>query len=110
VIELRRRERHHQEHADDGGSEPPEWHVQWLGSGLSRRRWYPLAKAHKPRYIAPYVKGQQDKPLKTPDKPAVSGQALSCASGAERTTRLIAGAGGTRERSASDPARGCDRW
>jgi hypothetical protein len=28
--------------------------------------WYPRAKAHKPRYLAPYVKGPQDKPLKPP--------------------------------------------
>jgi hypothetical protein len=66
VIELRRRERYHQEHADQGGREPPEWHVQWLVSGHWRRHWYPRAKAHKPRYIAPYIKGPQDKPLKTP--------------------------------------------
>ncbi len=66
VIELRRRERRHHEHADEGDREPPEWHVQWLVAGHWRRHWYPRAKAHKPRYIAPYVKGPQDKPLKPP--------------------------------------------
>jgi hypothetical protein len=66
VIELRRRERRHQEHANQGDRETPDWHVQWLVAGHWRRHWYPRAKAHKPRYIAPYVKGPQDKPLKPP--------------------------------------------
>jgi len=66
VIELRRRERRHQAHADQGDRETPDWHVQWLVAGHWRRHWYPRAKAHKPRYIAPYVKRPQDKPLKPP--------------------------------------------
>jgi hypothetical protein len=67
VIELRRRERRHQEHPDEEGDRNThEWHVQWLVSGHWRRHWYPRARAHKPRYIAPYVKGPQDKPLKAP--------------------------------------------
>jgi hypothetical protein len=31
-----------------------------------RRQYYPASKAHKPQYIAPYVKGPRDKPLKPP--------------------------------------------
>jgi hypothetical protein len=31
-----------------------------------RQHWYPRLNAHKPRYIAPYVKGPADKPLKAP--------------------------------------------
>jgi hypothetical protein len=33
VVELRRRKRHRQEGADEGGREAPEWHVQWLVAG-----------------------------------------------------------------------------
>jgi len=66
VVELRRRERPHQEQSDQDDRGPPEWHVQWLVAGHWRRHWYPREKAHKPRYIAPYVKGPQDKPLKPP--------------------------------------------
>jgi len=32
----------------------------------TRRQYYPKSNAHKPRYIAPYVKGPADKPLKAP--------------------------------------------
>ncbi len=68
VIELRRRERGRpaQPDAENGGTR--DWHVQWLVAGHWRRHWYPRAKAHKPRYIAPYVKGPQDKPLKPPSR------------------------------------------
>jgi hypothetical protein len=31
-----------------------------------RRHYFPSAQVHKPLYIAPYVKGPQDKPLKPP--------------------------------------------
>jgi hypothetical protein len=71
VIELRRRERRHQEQADDGDREPPEWHVKWLVAGHWRRQYCPASKPHKPRYIAPYVKGPQDKPAETASQSAV---------------------------------------
>jgi len=67
VVELRRRE--HSARDDDiadGDSEGPAWHCQWIVSGHWRRQYYPASNAHKPRYIAPYVKGPQDKPLKPP--------------------------------------------
>jgi hypothetical protein len=66
VIELRRRDRRHQEQADKGDREPPEWHVQWLVAGHWRRHYFLAAQVHKPLYNAPYVKGPQDKPLKPP--------------------------------------------
>jgi len=53
-------------HAGEIGKEPPEWRVQWLVAGHWRRQYYPALKAHKPRYIAPHVKGPADKPLKPP--------------------------------------------
>ena len=49
--------------ADSGG---PAWQCQWIVSGHWRRQFYRSSGAHKPRYIAPYVKGPADKPLKAP--------------------------------------------
>jgi hypothetical protein len=67
VIELRRREQ--SEHGDDiadDDSEGPAWQSQWIVSGHWRQQYYRASNAHKPRYIAPYVKGPADKPLKAP--------------------------------------------
>lgn len=64
VIELRRRE--HDDEITDRGSEGAAWQCQWIVSGHWRRQYYPASNAHKPRYIAPYVKGPADKPLKAP--------------------------------------------
>ena len=66
VIELRRREYDSREHEQSGASDGPAWQYQWIVSGHWRRQYYPASKAHKPRYIAPYVKGPADKPLKAP--------------------------------------------
>jgi hypothetical protein len=66
VIELRRREHDNREHDESSGSDGPAWQYQWIVSGHWRRQYYPSSKAHKPRYIAPYVKGPADKPLKAP--------------------------------------------
>jgi hypothetical protein len=65
VVELRRR--HYREHGDAGESgEGPDWKNRWIVSGHWRRQYYPSTDAHKPLYIAPYVKGPEDRPLKTP--------------------------------------------
>jgi hypothetical protein len=66
VIELRRRAL--REHGDDApaADEAPAWQYQWIVSGHWRRQYYPASSAHKPRYIAPYVKGPADRPLKAP--------------------------------------------
>ena len=66
VIELRRRERRPQEHVDEEDRQTPEWHVQWLVAGHWRRQYFSSSNTHKPLYIAPYVKGPADKPLKPP--------------------------------------------
>jgi len=37
---------------------------QWMVSGHYRNQWYPSEGSHKLIWIAPYVKGPEDKPLK----------------------------------------------
>jgi hypothetical protein len=66
VIELRRRAHREHGHDEPAGNEAPAWQYQWIVSGHWRRQYYPASKAHKPRYIAPYVKGPADRPLKAP--------------------------------------------
>lgn len=39
--------------------------VRWLVRGHHRAQWYPSSKSHRVIYIAPYVKGPEDKPLKS---------------------------------------------
>lgn len=43
-----------------------DWSCQWLVSGHWRQQWYAKTQAHKPKYIMPYVKGPEGKPLKPP--------------------------------------------
>lgn len=45
---------------------PVEWTCSWLVSGHWRMQWYPSKQSHNPKYIAPFVKGPTDKPLKSP--------------------------------------------
>ena len=61
VIELRRRSRS-QDIAE--GNRDIEWSCQWVVRGHWRKQWYPAQQAHKPKYILPYVKGPDDKPLR----------------------------------------------
>lgn len=42
------------------------WTCRWLVRGHWRQQWYPSQRRHQPRYIAPYVKGPADKPLRLP--------------------------------------------
>jgi hypothetical protein len=39
---------------------------RWLVRGHHRAQWYPSLKAHKVVWIAPYIKGPADAPLKMP--------------------------------------------
>lgn len=63
VVELRRKESAVTS-TENGIS--PEWSCQWLVRGHWRQQWYPTMDRHQPRWIAPYVKGPEDKPLKPP--------------------------------------------
>jgi hypothetical protein len=63
VVRLRRQERSiniANSHCD------VDWQCQWLVKGHWRQQWYAKTMAHKPKYIMPYVKGPEDKPMKPP--------------------------------------------
>lgn len=64
VVELRAREHHYTER--EGESRQRDWSVQWFVRGHWRNQWYPSLGTHQPKWIAPYVKGPEDKPVKTP--------------------------------------------
>lgn len=69
VVQMRRLDRR----CDGGSSERQaaiEWQCQWLVRGHWRQQFHPKAGRHVPRWIAPYVKGPHDKPMKAP-KPTV---------------------------------------
>lgn len=63
VVELRRRQVQSEYRGDP---DPVEWSHQWIVSGHWRQQWYPSLNANQPRWIMPYVKGPEDKPLKPP--------------------------------------------
>lgn len=43
-----------------------EWHHRWMVRGHLRAQWYPSDETHKLIWIAPYVKGPADMPMKAP--------------------------------------------
>lgn len=59
VIELRRRE---SGSATDEHS-PVDWSHRWLVSGHWRNQWLPSKETHRLQFIAPYIKGPDDKPF-----------------------------------------------
>jgi hypothetical protein len=60
VIRLRR----YRPSGEEGEGEGIEYSHQWLVRGHWRNQWYPSIKMHRQIWIAPYVKGPEDKPLK----------------------------------------------
>jgi hypothetical protein len=64
VMKLRRRSQ--KVYGEDGG-EPIERDFQWLVRGHWRNQWYESLGEHRQIWIAPYVKGPEGKPFKTPD-------------------------------------------
>ena len=42
------------------------WSHSWMVRGHNRAQWYPSIQAHKVIWIAPYLKGPEDAPLKMP--------------------------------------------
>lgn len=61
VIELRRKEARHR---DGDAHEAVEWSCQWLVRGHWRQQWYASLGRHQPKWIAPHIKGPDDKPLR----------------------------------------------
>lgn len=62
VVQLRRYRQ-----PNDGEVDPDqrgrEYSHRFIVGGHWRKQWYPSEQRHKPRWIAPYVKGPDDKPL-----------------------------------------------
>lgn len=52
--------------SDDSGL--VEWSHRWIVSGHWRNQWYPATDQHRPRWIAPYEKGPEGKPLVLKDR------------------------------------------
>lgn len=65
VVSLRRTA-HGTLHEGPGEHRDVEWSCQWIVSGHWREQWYPSAGQHRPVFVAPYIKGPEDKPLKSP--------------------------------------------
>lgn len=66
VITLRAYEQHRKDDEEEVGT--VEWRVRWLVRGHWRHQWYAKEQVHKPKWIAPYVKGPADKPLRVDPK------------------------------------------
>lgn len=63
TITLRRyREPGVEDRGEDRGG-PIEWSHQWIVSGHWRNQWVPSIEDHRLTWIAPYVKGPEDRPL-----------------------------------------------
>lgn len=65
VVELRKRERLDAP-ARDGQGDPVEWSCRWMVRGHWRQQLYPSENQHHPLWIAPYVKGPDNKPVRPP--------------------------------------------
>ena len=61
VVTLRR-----ESYPSGKGESAVDWDWKWLVRGHWRNQWYPSLRDHKPVFVAPYVKGPEDKPLKAP--------------------------------------------
>lgn len=59
--------RHHS-HANGGGVAQVDWSHRWIVSGHWRKQWYSTDKIHRPKWIAPHIKGPDDKPLVVKEK------------------------------------------
>lgn len=67
VVTLRRY-RDDDDHEVDPELRGREYSHRWIVDAFWRRQWYPSEQRHKPKWIAPYVKGPKDKPLILKDK------------------------------------------
>lgn len=63
VVLLRKK---HYEHETVKSNLEKEYSCQWVVRGHWRQQWYPSLQRHQPKWITPYVKGPDDKPLKPP--------------------------------------------
>ena len=65
VIRLRAREAHVRAAES---SQTTEWARRWIVRGHWRNQWYPSLNMHQPKWIGPYIKGPDGKPLVEPEK------------------------------------------
>ena len=68
VVQMRRLDRRRPDGLVQDDTAPIEWQCQWLVRGHWRQQFYPSAGRHVPRWIAPYIKGPDDKPMKPPQR------------------------------------------
>lgn len=52
--------------------DPIEWSCRWIVNGHWRNQYHPSSGKHELKYILPYVKGPEDKPLKIPSQTVYS--------------------------------------
>lgn len=65
VIRLRGREA---AVAESEATHSVDWARRWIVRGHWRNQWYPSLKMHQPKWIGPYIKGPDGKPLIEPQK------------------------------------------
>jgi hypothetical protein len=63
IVELRKKEHRR---TNDAEHNIVDWASRWIVSGHWRQQWYPSLNAYQPKWVMPYVKGPDDKPLKPP--------------------------------------------
>jgi hypothetical protein len=62
-VDLRRVQQQPEDRGDTEGS-GRDWRWRWLVSGHFRAQWHPSTQTHEIMWIAPYMKGPEDKPIK----------------------------------------------
>lgn len=67
VVTLRRFRERGVEDKGEEGHPSIEWSHQWMVSGHWRNQWVPSINDHRLTWIAPYVKGPEDRPLLVKD-------------------------------------------
>lgn len=63
VVALRRRRTAGESEAEHAER---EWSCRWIVGGHWRNQYLPASGSHRPTWIAPYLKGPDEKPLRTP--------------------------------------------
>ncbi len=66
VVRVIRLRRVHTTPHDQHEPEDVAWACRWVVRGHWRQQWFPSVQAHRPLWIAPHVKGPEDKPMKAP--------------------------------------------
>ncbi|GLY08215.1 hypothetical protein [Actinoplanes sp. NBRC 101535] len=63
VVRLRRTVTGARDAEQTGGENSREWRHRWVVRGHWRNHWYPTLSDHRPKWIAPYLKGPDGAPL-----------------------------------------------